>query len=78
MFLQHTSANTSFTLLQTYFYQNSERSIVPLQNNMYLTESTKSNKLDLEAGQMLTEALYENTVSDPLNFNLNPSQVIGF
>ncbi|KAF0530832.1 hypothetical protein F8M41_011998 [Gigaspora margarita] len=41
---------------------------------MSLTGSAESNELDSEAGQMSPEALYENTVSDSLNLNLNPSQ----
>ncbi|CAG8857293.1 35952_t:CDS:1, partial [Gigaspora margarita] len=43
------------------------------ENNMSLTGSAESNELDSEAG-MSPEALYENTGSDSLNLNLNPSQ----
>ncbi|CAG8803517.1 10874_t:CDS:1, partial [Gigaspora margarita] len=42
------------------------------ENNMSLTGSAESNELDLET-RMLLEALYQNTSSDSLNLNLNPS-----
>ncbi|CAG8468646.1 16550_t:CDS:2 [Gigaspora rosea] len=40
------------------------------ENNMSLTESAELNELN-------SEALYETTVSDSLNLNLNPSQLEG-
>ncbi|CAG8834554.1 44960_t:CDS:2, partial [Gigaspora margarita] len=45
------------------------------ENNINLTGSAKSNELNSET-RMSPEALYENTSSDSLNFNLNPSQLL--